>query len=91
VDSVVATGGALLANPDWVQVLADVLGRPVETSGVAEGSARGAAVLALERLGLPVPDAPVESVVEPRTERHQVHVRARAEQERFLERWREME
>jgi gluconokinase len=91
VESVVATGGALLANPDWVQVLADVLGRPVEVSGVREGSARGAAVLALERLGLAVPDAPIDAVVEPRTERHEVHVQARAEQEHLLERWREME
>jgi gluconokinase len=74
-----------------VQVLADVLGRPVEVSGVREGSARGAAVLALERLGLAVPDAPIDAVVEPRTERHEVHVQARAEQEHLLERWREME
>ena len=27
-ESVVATGGALLSNPAWLQVLADVLGRP---------------------------------------------------------------
>jgi gluconokinase len=84
VESVVATGGALLANPDWVQVLADVLGYPVEMSGVAEGSARGAAVLALERLGLPIPDAPVERTVEPRLDRHAAHVAARAEHERLL-------
>ncbi len=54
-DSVVATGGALLANAAWVQVLADVLGRPVEVSAAPEGSARGAALVALERLGLPHP------------------------------------
>ena len=53
IESIVVTGGALLANPDWVQVLADVLGRPLEVSAVAEGSARGAALVALERLGLP--------------------------------------
>jgi gluconokinase len=84
VESVVATGGALLANPDWIQVLADVLGYPVEVSGVAEGSARGAAVLALERLGLPVPEAPIERAVEPRLERHATHAAARAEHERVL-------
>lgn len=84
VGSVVATGGALLANPDWVQVLADVLGYPIEVSAVAEGSARGAAVLALERLGLAVPDAPIERVVEPRLDRHAAHVAARAEHERLL-------
>jgi gluconokinase len=75
--SVVATGGGLLANPAWLQVLADVLGRTVEVSGVAEGSARGAAAVGLERLGLPVPPAPVERVVEPRAERHAIHLHAR--------------
>jgi gluconokinase len=84
IESVVVTGGALLSNPDWVQVLADVLGYPVEVSGAAEGSARGAAVLALERLGLPVPEAPIERTVEPRLDRHAAHVAGRAEQERLL-------
>jgi len=82
VTSVVATGGGLLANPGWLQVLADVLGRPVEVSGVAEGSARGAAVLALERLGLRVPDAPIARVVEPRPDRHEIHLQVRQEQQR---------
>ena len=78
VESIVATGGALLANPAWLQVLADVIGRPLEVSGVAEGSARGAALLALERLGLPVPAAPIAHVVEPRPARHEIHLHARA-------------
>jgi gluconokinase len=77
VESVVATGGALLANPGWVQVLADVLGRPVEVSGTHEGSARGAAVLALERLGIEVPAPEPERVVEPREERFSIHLHAR--------------
>ena len=80
VESVVVTGGALLARPDWTQVLADVLGRPLEVSAVAEGSARGAAMMALERAGLPVPPAPVAHVVEPRARRHEIHLAARAEQ-----------
>ena len=37
VESVVVTGGGLLANPGWLQMLADVLGRPLEVSGVAGG------------------------------------------------------
>jgi gluconokinase len=53
VAEVVATGAALDANPDWAQILADVLGRPVYR-GEAEGSARGAALVALERLGIPI-------------------------------------
>jgi gluconokinase len=83
-DSVVATGGGLLANPGWLQVLADALGRPIEVSGAAEGSARGAAMMALERLGLDVPDAPVERVVEPRLDRHEIHLEAMAEQRRLM-------
>ena len=77
-ESVVATGGGLLANPSWLQVLADVLGRPVEVSAVPEGSARGAAIAVLTRAGIVVPDAPVARVVEPRRERHAIHQAARA-------------
>ena len=76
VESVVATGGALLASPDWTQILADVLGRPVEVSAVPEGSARGAALAAL---GAPFPPAPVSRVVEPRPERFEIHCRVRRE------------
>jgi gluconokinase len=77
IDSIVATGGALLANPAWLQVLSDVIGRPVEVSGEPEGSARGAALVAFERLGLPVPAAPIARVVEPRAARHEIHLRSR--------------
>ena len=80
VESVVATGRALLANAGWLQMLADVLGRPVEVSDVPEGSARGAAMIALERLGLPVPAAPIARIVEPRPARHEIHLRVREEQ-----------
>src|SRR3989440_4896471 len=80
VESVVATGRALLANAGWLQMLADVLGRPVEVSDVPEGSARGAAMIALERLGLPVPEAPIARIVEPRPARHEIHLRVREEQ-----------
>jgi gluconokinase len=48
---VIATGGALLHSPAWMQIIADVLGRPVLTSAEAEASSRGAALLALEVVG----------------------------------------
>jgi gluconokinase len=48
---VVATGGALLRSPAWLQIMADVLGRPVVASAEPEASSRGAALLALEGLG----------------------------------------
>lgn len=53
--SVVASGGALFHSPVWLQIVTDVLGRPVALSGVEEASGRGAALLALEALG-GVPD-----------------------------------
>jgi gluconokinase len=49
--AVVATGGALAASPAWTRIMADVLGTPVSPCLEAEGSARGAALLALEALG----------------------------------------
>lgn len=48
---IVATGTALQASPLWQQIVADVLGRPVEVSPAAEGSSRGAALLALRAVG----------------------------------------
>ncbi|HEX7626983.1 MAG TPA: gluconokinase [Gaiellaceae bacterium] len=83
IESVVATGGALFASPDWVQLLADVLGRPVEVSAVAEASARGAALAALGRLGAP---APVARVVEPRSGHHAIHLAAMEEHRKAMQR-----
>jgi gluconokinase len=55
---VVATGGALAASPAWTGIMADVLGVPVRPSREPEASSRGAALLALEALGvLPSIDA----------------------------------
>jgi gluconokinase len=57
---VVASGGALLHSPAWLQIMADVLGRPVHASAEPEASSRGAALLALEALGYL--DQPLESL-----------------------------
>ena len=67
-EDIVATGGALLNDPEWVQIMADALARPLRTSGVREASLRGAAVLTLERLGISAPPAAVGELVEPRAE-----------------------
>lgn len=48
---IVASGGALLRSPAWMQMMADVLGEPVTASAEPEASSRGAALLALEALG----------------------------------------
>ena len=83
VEEVVATGGALLKDRDWVQIMADGLARPVTLSRVREASLRGAAVLTLERLGVSVREAPVGGVVEPRPE-HADAYRAAFERQREL-------
>jgi len=49
--TVVATGGALLASPAWIQIVADALGETVVASGESEASSRGAALLALQGVG----------------------------------------
>jgi len=49
--TIVAAGNALLSSPAWAQMVADVLGRRIEISGISEASSRGAALLALEAAG----------------------------------------
>jgi gluconokinase len=85
VREVVATGGALLHDPDWLQIVADALTRPIVTSGVEEASLRGAAVLVLERLGETPAPAPLRRVVEPRPDRAEAYRRARERQRRLYE------
>jgi gluconokinase len=48
---VIATGGALLHSPAWMQIIADALGRPVYASAEPEASSRGAVLLGLEVVG----------------------------------------
>jgi len=85
----VATGGALMRSRAWTQIIADVLGRPLTLSRVQEASSRGAALLALEVLGLirDVADAPplLGDLLTPREDRRAAH-RAAAERQEKLSR-----
>ena len=80
VDEIVATGGALLRDADWCQIVADALGRPIIASGVNEASLRGAAVLTLERLGVAAPTPPLGRTYEPRPEHAASYLAARERQ-----------
>jgi gluconokinase len=80
VEELVATGGALLHDPDWVQIIADALARPIALSRVKEASLRGAAVLTLERLGEMPRAAPLGRVHEPRADRAEAYRAARRRQ-----------
>lgn len=51
VSRIFASGGGTRVEP-WMQAIADVTGRPVEVSAVAEGAALGAAFLARMAVGL---------------------------------------
>jgi len=51
IDVVRATGG-FTASPLWLQVVADVLGRPLEVPRAAEGTCLGAALLGMQALGM---------------------------------------
>ncbi len=85
VEDVVATGGALLRDREWVQIVADALARPVTLSRVREASLRGAAVLTLERLGVTPREAPVGAVVQPRPAHADAYRAARVRQRELYE------
>lgn len=51
-DEIIAGGGALEASAYWTQLLSDALGRPLTLSAERETGLRGAALAALERLGV---------------------------------------
>jgi gluconokinase len=77
---VIASGGALLNSPAWLQIIADTLGRPVTTWQTEEATARGAALLALQSMGV-FPDlasAPElsDTIVQPDAGRHQIYLLA---------------
>jgi gluconokinase len=84
-----ASGGALDASPTWGQILADVLDRPVALTVEPEATARGAAAVALERLGrirdLAGLAAQVEVRYRPDAERHARYAEAVVRQQALLE------
>ena len=88
--SIVASGNALRSSPVWLQIIADVLGRPLMFGGTAESSLRGAALLALEAVGkIAVIDddsIAVEQVFEPDMTRHARYQQAIARQEELYHR-----
>ncbi|MHB8650018.1 MAG: gluconokinase [Gaiellaceae bacterium] len=85
IETIVATGGGLLDDPDWVQIMADALARPVTVSTVAEASLRGAAVASLERLGHEPAVAPTGDEFRPRRERADAYRSARDRHQRLYE------
>jgi gluconokinase len=85
IERIVATGGTLLRYPWLSQLFADAMGRPLVATEGGEGSARGAAVAAFERIGV-IPNlatvaTPLGATYRPRADRH---ARLAANRERQL-------
>lgn len=82
---IVASGGALTHDPTWAQIMADAFGVPVTTSRVFEASSRGAALLALDGLGLiaDLGDVPayLGKTYTPDPAHHEIYKKARTRQE----------
>jgi gluconokinase len=85
VREVVATGGALLRDPEWIQIMADALARPVHVSAVEEASLRGAAVSVLRQMGHEPVDGGIAGVFQPREQRAEPYRSAREAQQRLYE------
>ncbi len=83
----IATGGALLRSPAWLQMMADALGREIVASREPEASSRGAALLALEALGAVADVGAVPAatgrVYEPDLARHERYQAAQQRQRHF--------
>ncbi len=82
---IIASGAAILASPVWLQIMADVLGRPVTASAEKEGTSRGAAVMALDALGLQPPPAALGATYQPDPRRHLVYQSALDQQAAFYD------
>jgi gluconokinase len=88
--TIIASGNALRSSPVWLQIIADVLGRPLKFGGTAESSLRGAALLALEAVGkiatIDDDSIAVEQVFEPDMTRHARYQQGLARQEELYDR-----
>ncbi len=81
---IVASGGALVGDPAWAQIMADAMGAPVTVSRVGEATSRGAALLALNSLGH-IPDlsavpAFLWKTYTPDPKTHEIYQKARQRQ-----------
>jgi gluconokinase len=80
----VASGRALLSSGAWMQMMADAMGKPLGAGRVKEASCRGAAMFAIESLGVggpPMRDPGVGRVFTPRAAATRAYRKAELRQE----------
>ncbi len=84
---VIASGGALMKSPTWVQIIADVLNMRVIASAEPEATSRGAAIIALKALGAikSFDDLPAQMgpTYQPDGSRHAIYTRACERQKKW--------
>lgn len=78
----IATGAALRHSPLWLQIMADVLGAPVNLCAEEEATLRGCALLAMGR----EPEPATGPGCQPRSEYHRVYQEAIGRQQRLYDR-----
>ena len=83
----VGSGSALLHSPVWMQMMADTLSHSVIRCVEPEATSRGAALMALERIGA-IPDihaagARYNGTVEPKSENRDLYTEARERQRKL--------
>jgi gluconokinase len=84
----IGSGGALLHSPVWAQMMADTLSHPLRMCLEKEATSRGAALVALERLGAvpTLPGAALGKTIEPDPRKKEVYLTALAGQRRLYNR-----
>jgi gluconokinase len=83
----IASGAGLLNSPAWLQIMADVLGRPLIALAEKEATSRGVALLALAALGFTQEKpAAAGTIYRPHSEHHALYQEALARQVEMYER-----
>lgn len=72
----IGSGAALLHSSVWTQMMADTLGHSVRMCLEPEATSRGAALMALERLGVNVPEARLGAAIEPDPAKKELYLAA---------------
>jgi gluconokinase len=91
---IIGSGGALLHSPVWTQMMTDTLCHPLRLCLEHEATSRGAALVALERLGAleridaitVVPGASLGPTIEPDPAKKEIYLNALAGQRLLYQR-----
>ncbi len=81
---IIASGSGLLNSPAWMQIMADVLGRPLVASAEKEATSRGITLLALNALGIKDKQAATTGITYQPNDNHYAQYQVALEQQSEL-------